>query len=293
MKKEWKVAFGLGAVTGTAMLARAAYELTHFEIKRYYVTSGKIPETFHQTKIIFLSDLHNTEYGKENDRLLEAIKRENPDYIFIGGDMLVARAGVSFLPALSFVKKLAERYPVYYANGNHEYRLKIYPEQYGENVYEDYVNALKDAGVIYLCNETAKIRRQNQEIIVSGLEIDAMYYQRLKKIKMSEIYLPSLLGLRKDERFCILLAHNPIYFPQYARWGADLVLSGHVHGGIVRIPFLGGAISPQLTLFPKYDAGVFSQGNSRMILSPGLGVHSIPFRLFNMPQMQVITLECR
>lgn len=293
MKKEWKVVLGLGAVTGTTMLARAAYELTHFKIERYYVTSGKIPEAFHQTKIIFLSDLHNTEYGKENDRLLESIKRENPDYIFIGGDMLVAKAGVSFLPALSFVKKLAENYPVYYANGNHEYRLKIYPEQYGRNVYEDYVNALKDAGVIYLCNESAKIRRQNQEIIVSGLEIDAMYYHRLKRIKMSEIYLPSLLGLRKDERFCILLAHNPVYFPQYAKWGADLVLSGHVHGGIVRIPFLGGVISPQLTLFPKYDAGVFSEGNSRMILSPGLGVHSIPFRLFNMPQMQVITLGCR
>lgn len=293
MKKEWKTVLGLGAATGTAMLARAAYELTHFKIKRYDVTSGKIPEAFHETKIIFLSDLHNTEYGRENERLLEAIKRENPDYIFIGGDMLVAKAGVSFLPSLSFVKKLAENYPVYYANGNHEYRLKIYPEQYGENVYDDYVNALKKAGVIYLCNERANIQRQNQEILVSGLEIDAMYYHRLKRIKMSEIYLPSLLGLRKDERFCILLAHNPVYFPQYAKWGADLVLSGHVHGGIVRIPFLGGVISPQLTLFPKYDAGVFSEGNSRMILSPGLGVHSIPFRLFNMPQMQVITLKCR
>lgn len=293
MKKEWKTVLGLGAATGTAMLARAAYELTHFKIKRYDVTSGKIPEAFHETKIIFLSDLHNTEYGRENERLLEAIKSENPDYIFIGGDMLVAKAGVSFLPALSFVKKLAENYPVYYANGNHEYRLKIYPEQYGENVYDDYVNALKKAGVIYLCNESANIQRQKQEILVSGLEIDAMYYHRLKRIKMSEIYLPSLLGLRKDERFCILLAHNPVYFPQYAKWGADLVLSGHVHGGIVRIPFLGGVISPQLTLFPKYDAGVFSEGNSRMILSPGLGVHSIPFRLFNMPQMQVITLKCR
>lgn len=293
MKKEWKTVLGFGAATGTAMLARAAYELTHFKIKRYDVISGKIPEAFHETKIIFLSDLHNTEYGRENERLLEAIKRENPDYIFIGGDMLVAKAGVSFLPALSFVKRLAENYPVYYANGNHEYRLKIYPEQYGENVYDNYVNALKKAGVIYLCNESVNIQRQNQEILVSGLEIDAMYYHRLKRIKMSEIYLPSLLGLRKDERFCILLAHNPVYFPQYAKWGADLVLSGHVHGGIVRIPFLGGVISPQLTLFPKYDAGVFSESNSRMILSPGLGVHSIPFRLFNMPQMQVITLKCR
>lgn len=293
MKKEWKAVLGLGAATGTAMLTRVAYELTHFKIKRYYVTSGKIPEAFHQTKIIFLSDLHNTEYGRDNERLLESIKRENPDYIFIGGDMLVAKAGASFSPALSFIKKLAKNYPVYCANGNHEYRLKIYPEQYGENVYKDYVNALKDAGVIYLCNESAKIRRQNQEIIVSGLEIDAMYYHRLKRIKMSEIYLPSLLGLRRDERFCLLLAHNPVYFPQYAKWGADLVLSGHVHGGIVRIPFLGGVISPQLTLFPKYDAGVFNEGNSRMILSPGLGVHSIPFRLFNTPQMQVITLKCR
>lgn len=290
MKQEWKMFLELGMAASLAMMSRVAYELTHFEIKRYDVKSEKIPEAFHQAKIVFLTDLHNIEYGRENEKLLKAIERENPDYIFVGGDMLVAKAGVPFTPALSFVKKLAKKYLVYYANGNHEYRLKIYPEQYGENTYEEYITALKDAGVVHLCNESVSIRRGNQEIIVSGLEIDAMYYHRLKRIEMPKTYIPSLLGSPKDENFCILLSHNPVYFPQYAKWGADLVLSGHVHGGIVRIPFLGGVISPQLTLFPKYDAGIFREGDSQMILSPGLGSHSIPVRLFNMPQMQVITL---
>lgn len=294
MRKEWKTMLGLSMAVGAATLTRAAYELTHFEIKRYDIMDRKIPESFNQTKLLFLTDLHNTEYGKKNARLLEAIDAENPDYIFIGGDMLVAKAEASFLPALSFVRKLAKKYPVYYANGNHEYRLKIYKEQYGKDTYDDYVNSLKAAGVTHLCNETVNICRQNQEIFVSGLEIEAMYYHRLKQMRMPENYIPSLLGRPREDRFHIMLAHNPYYFPQYARWGADLVLSGHVHGGIVRIPYLGGVISPQLTLFPEYDMGVFEKEDSQMILSAGLGVHSIPFRLFNMPQMQVITLyrEC-
>ncbi len=290
MKKEYKAMLGLSAVAGVATMTRVAYELTHFEVSRYDIVNEKIPEAFYQTKLLFLTDLHNTEYGRQNERLLEAIDREKPDYIFIGGDMLVAKAGASFLPALSFVRKLAKKYPVYYANGNHEYRLKIYREQYGKDTYDDYVNSLKAAGVTYLCNETVKIRRQNQEIFVSGLEIEAMYYHRLKQMKMPDNYIPSLLGHPKEDQFSILLAHNPYYFPEYAKWGADLVLSGHVHGGIVRIPHFGGVISPQLTLFPKYDKGLFKEENSYMILSPGLGVHSIPFRLFNLPQMEVITL---
>lgn len=290
MKKEYKAMVGLGGVATAATLTRMAYEMTHFEIKRYEVESEKLPSVFHGAKIVFLSDLHNAEYGKRNERLLAAIDAENPDYIFVGGDMLVARAEESFLPALAFVRALAKKYPVYYANGNHEFRLKIYKKQYGKDTYKDYVKSLKSVGVNYLCNETVSICRENQEIFVSGLEIEAMYYHRLVQIEMSKNYIPSLLGEPQEDQFHILLAHNPCYFPQYAKWGADLVLSGHIHGGIVRLPYLGGVISPQLTFFPKYDRGLYKKGESTMILSGGLGGHSIPFRLFNMPQMQVITL---
>lgn len=290
MKKEYKAMLGLSAVAGTATLTRIAYELTHFEIERYDIVNKKIPSVFHGAKFVFLTDLHNAEYGKRNERLLAAIDAENPDYILIGGDMLVAKKGETFLPALAFVRALAKKYPVYYANGNHEFRLKIYKKQYGKDTYKDYVKSLKSIGVNYLCNETVSICRQDQEISVSGLEIEAMYYNRLTQMKMSDYYISSLLGQPKEDQFHILLAHNPCYFPQYARWGADLVLSGHVHGGIVRIPHFGGVISPQLTLFPKYDRGLYKKEESSMILSGGLGAHSIPFRLFNMPQMHVITL---
>lgn len=293
-KKEWELLGGVSALgmgLAVAMGFRVAYELTHFQIKRCDVESEKIPASFDGAKIVFLTDLHNTEYGKENKTLLQAIKKENPDYIFIGGDMLVARSGVPYKKAISFVRKLAARYPVYYASGNHEYRLKIYPEQYGTSFFDDYMYELEQAGVTYLTNESVAIRRGKDSIVVSGLEIDAIYYSRLKTVEMSEFYIPSLLGIKKDDSFRILLAHNPIYFPEYAKWGADLVLSGHVHGGLVRLPLLGGVVSTQVTLFPKYDEGFFYEGNSGMILSAGLGVHSIPFRLFNLPTMHVITLK--
>ena len=102
------------------------------------------------------------------------------------------------------------------------------------------------------------------------------------KKEMRETYLPRVLGQPDPKEFTILLAHNPDYFPEYAAWGADLVLSGHVHGGVVRIPFWGkGVVSPAVKFFPKYDGGLFEEGKSHMILSRGLGAHTIPFRLFN------------
>ena len=99
-----------------------------------------------------------------------------------------------------------------------------------------------------------------------------------------------LVGKANRDRFQILLAHNPVYFEEYARWGADLVLSGHVHGGIVRLPFLGGVISPAFTLFPKYDGGKFERGDSTMLLGRGLGTHTLPVRMWNPGEIVLVTL---
>ena len=107
---------------------------------------------------------------------------------------------------------------------------------------------------------------------------------------MDQDYLASLIGRPDPDSFHILLAHNPDYFPRYAEWGADLVLSGHVHGGIMKLPLLGGVISPSLRLFPKYDGGLFEERNSRMILGRGLGSHTIPIRVFNPGELIEICL---
>ena len=119
-------------------------------------------------------------------------------------------------------------------------------------------------------------------IRIYGSEIDRLYYKRFGIQPMDPEYLPGILGQPSEEYFNILIAHDPDYFPKYADWGADLVLSGHVHGGMVRVPFWGkGVVSPNVRLFPKYDGGEFTLGKTRMLLSRGLGMHTIPIRLFN------------
>ena len=117
------------------------------------------------------------------------------------------------------------------------------------------------------------------------------YYKKLRKSVMKVSYLNSLLGRPCADEYNILLAHNPDYFQAYAGWGADLVLSGHVHGGIMRLPVLGGVLSPALRLFPRYDGGLYEEGKSKMVLGRGLGTHTLPIRVFNPGELIVVRLE--
>ena len=145
---------------------------------------------------------------------------------------------------------------------------------------ERYEKGLAEAGVAEMRNQSAYLKELG--IVITGVEIDLDYYKRFQKISMDKKYLTDLLGESDPEQYHVLLAHNPDYFQEYAAYGADLVLAGHVHGGIIRIPFWNkGVASPSIRLFPKYDGGCFCEGKSLMILSRGLGIHTIPFRLFN------------
>jgi hypothetical protein len=108
---------------------------------------------------------------------------------------------------------------------------------------------------------------------------------------METSYLSETLGSPREDACRLLIAHNPDYFEQYAAWGADVVVSGHVHGGIMRLPFFGGVVSPRLTLFPRYDGGRFEKGHTVMILSRGLGTHTLPLRIFNPGELVVMQLE--
>ena len=160
-----------------------------------------------------------------------------------------------------------------------EHRLKLYPENYGD-MAERYEEALQKIGIRRLVNEHTVLEESG--ICIYGSEIDKLYYKRFGIQPMDPEYLKSLLGQPSAEKYTILIAHNPDYFPKYADWGADLVLAGHVHGGMVRVPIWGkGVVSPNVRLFPKYDGGEFTLGKTRMLLSRGLGMHTIPIRLFN------------
>lgn len=267
------------------VLLFAALDSNRFVTRTYEIKSRKLTKP---CKFVLLADLHNKSFGKENDRLLSAITEISPDGILAAGDMLTAEKGGDFSHALLLMERLAKQYPVYYGMGNHEYRLGLYPQQY-PGMYEGYTAGLKKAGIEPLINEAAYLPAWN--ISVCGAQIDSAYYKHLKRAPMEPSYLPKLLGTPDKEKFQLLIAHNPVYFDAYADWGADLVVSGHVHGGIMRLPFLGGVLSPSLTLFPKYDGGVFSEYGSTMILSRGLSSHTIPLRIFNPGELIVIELK--
>ena len=266
-------------------LAVALWDSNRFVTITYEIRSDKITKP---CRLVLLADLHNKSFGKENDRLLAAIDGTSPDGILVAGDMLTAVRGANFGHALSLMKSLAAKYRIYYGMGNHEYRLGLYPDDY-QGMYEGYLSGLRQAGIEPLINETVWLPECN--IAVCGAQIDRVYFRHFQRKPMEQDYLSKILGTPDREKFQLLIAHNPVYFDAYAEWGADLVVSGHVHGGIVRLPVLGGVLSPALTLFPKYDGGMFTENRSTMILSRGLSSHTPPIRIFNPGELIVIDLK--
>lgn len=262
------------------------YDTNRFVVTNHSFTDSRICK---KCRAVVIADLHNKSYGKSNERLLAAIREQKPDFVLVAGDILTAKPGKSLEIAIHLIEELAKDYPIYYGNGNHEHRLKLYPEKYGD-MAEKYHQALVERNVVRL--ENAKIRLEEYGITVYGSEIDRFYYKRFGIQPMEEGYLFGILGEPERGTYNILLAHNPDYFPQYAAWGADLVLSGHVHGGMVRIPGVGkGVVSPNVRFFPEYDGGRFDKEQATMLVSRGLGMHTIPIRIFNPAELLVIDFE--
>lgn len=283
MDGMWDVLMTIGGMAVLALLWVAIYDSSRFVVRKYGAADRRIRKA---CRAVVLADLHNKRYGKENERLLAAIKAQQPDFILIAGDIVTAKKGASLEPALRFLQKLAQEYPVYYGNGNHEHRLKLYPRTYG-GMAQRYGKALGEMGIEPLVNAHAELTEYG--ISVYGSEIDKCFYRRFRLGEMAPGYLESILGQAPKELYTVLLAHNPDYFPQYAAWGADMVLSGHVHGGVVRVPFWGkGVLSPALRLFPKYDGGIFKEKDAVMVLSRGLGTHTIPVRVFDPAELWVV-----
>lgn len=273
MKKSWLFkAFGFVAAF---VCLDILYDTTHFVVKRYELNSTKIKSPYH---FVVLSDLHDKAFGYQNQKLLAAIDKIKPEAVYIAGDMITALPGRQFDDTIAFLKSLSEKYPVYYGSGNHEYRMRIDTEKYG-NMSAAYEEKIRNMGIVRLYTGSTVTHRK--DVKVYGLEIDRMYYRKWKMPKMPFDYTLQKIGKAEQDCFTILLAHNPEYFENYAKSGVDLVLSGHVHGGVARIPFFGGVISPKFRLFPKYDGGLFVKNKTTMILSRGLGCHTIPVRFLN------------
>ncbi len=287
---HFKMLLTAAALSAAALCGEIWRELHHFRVVTYRIRSKKRERIEKDRKIIFLSDLHNQSYGKGNRRLLEKIRKINPALVLIGGDMLVGRRGASYQTALEFVTELAGLFPVYYASGNHEQRMKEFPEEYG-GAFAEYKETLCQAGVHFLENDSQELLCGRCRLRITGLEIPLECYSHFKRVPMPEGTMEERIGKAKKEDYEILMAHNPAYMKEYLAWGADLVLSGHLHGGIVRFPGGVGAISPAFSLFPKYSGDHYREGSKDIVVSKGLGVHTICVRLFNPAEVVVLELE--
>ena len=178
------------------------------KITKYHLKSPKCGGKGRNLRFVFISDLHNVTFGSENCELLELVRQQSPDAVLIGGDQIVAKPEEPLEPGLSAVKKLAEEYPVYYACGNHEYRLKLYPEVYGD-AYERFREILAGTKAVYLENETAAFWKNGLQVLIYGFEMKREYYERFSRRQLPVTELTDVFGTPPKEAFSILLVHCP------------------------------------------------------------------------------------
>ena len=250
------------------------------ELNTYTISSRGLPDAFDGYRIAQVSDLHNAEFGDGNQRLLDMLREAEPDMIAITGDLIDSRK-TNIAVALAFAEEAVRIAPCYYVSGNHEARV---PE------YRELKAGLEAAGVTVLDDARVEIEISGKSITIIGvndpsfladyLTSDAAVMDR----KLSELS-------SEDASFTILLSHRPELFDTYAAHDMDLVLTGHAHGGQFRLPLIGGLIAPNQGLFPKYDDGLYSEENTNMIVSRGLGNSIIPFRFNNRPEVVLIELK--
>lgn len=262
------------------LIVWTAWGNTALELNTYTINSRGLPDAFDGYRIAQVSDLHNAEFGDGNQRLLDMLREAEPDMIAITGDLIDSRK-TNIAVALAFAEEAVRIAPCYYVSGNHEARV---PE------YRELKAGLEAAGVTVLDDARVEIEISGKSITIIGvndpsfladyLTSDAAVMDR----KLSELS-------SEDASFTILLSHRPELFDTYAAHDMDLVLTGHAHGGQFRLPLIGGLIAPNQGLFPKYDDGLYSEENTNMIVSRGLGNSIIPFRFNNRPEVVLIELK--
>ncbi len=259
-----------------------AYDSNRFVVRRITVSDRKVKEP---VRLLFISDLHSKRYGKDNKRLLAALSKIECDGAVLAGDMMTAHKDADFTEAVRIVRYLSSRMPVFYSMGNHETRAKENKAVY-KDLYDRFIGSVEGGELTFLDNECAEFKG----IDIKGLSIPGRFYKKTKHFVLPVEDIKAMVGDRDDSRFCLLLAHDPEYFDGYAEYGADLVLSGHFHGGIVRL-FGWGLISPRFTLFPKYSGGLYKKNDTRMFVNCGLGSHTIPWRMFNPGEIIILNIE--
>lgn len=283
MKTKGKKHRGRGCLTALiilALIAAAAAFLIKdsredLEISRYEVKSQKLPESFDGFKIVQLSDLHGAEFGEDGMELVEKVKELEPDIIALTGDFVTDEGDLAAVEKLA--ARLTELCPVYFVSGNHEF---------GSGLAVKVRNILERAGVKYLSNEYLTISRGEDGILLGGVEDPLAYADMLSPDELAQ-----KMNDAAPDAFKILLGHRNYWMTEYPELPVDLIFCGHAHGGLIRIPGVGGLIGTDRRLFPDFDAGEYNNGRYTLIVSRGLG-NSVPIpRVFNRPEIVCVELS--
>lgn len=248
------------------------------QVTRFDPTFASLPEGFDGCRIAILSDLHGTEFGENHRKLLAAVSKEKPEYIFVVGDLIDEETPEPLAYAERLAQGLQAVAPVCYVTGNHEWATGNVPAL---------KKTLSDAGWTVLSNRCLPLERNGSSIILAGIDDPNGYAdQKTPEELAAELYADY------GNPFWILLAHRNDHFTgKYRLLGADLVVSGHGHGGVIRLPFTDGLLGTQHNLFPTHTAGLYEEGGSALFVSRGLGNVGITFRLFNRPEVAILTLH--
>ena len=256
---------------------------TALEVNEYEIVSDRIPEAFSGFRIAQVSDLHNKDFGEGYGQLLTLLSEINPDIIVVTGDLIDSRQ-TDLDVALEFAWQAGKIARVYFVSGNHEARV---PE------YEDLKIGLVKAGVAILENQKVQITREEVSITLMGID-DPSFLEDYLFGDSESVARQAIENLQNEsDEYTILLSHRPELFDLYVETEMDLVFSGHAHGGQFRLPFVGGLVAPNQGFFPKYDAGQFTEENTTMIVSRGVGNSIIPIRFNNRPEIVLVTLRNR
>jgi len=258
------------------------FQNTELQVSGYDIVDSRIPKEFNEYKIVQVSDFHNTKSNKLTDDLVKEIKIQNPNVIVITGDLVDSRK-TNIDVAISFIKRIKDIAPIYFVTGNHESRISKY------GVLKE---KLEKESVIVLDNKAEILEIYAAKINLIGINDPNMSYHPYALD--SEKIKNELTDTNYDKNnYSILLSHRPELFDTYVDNELDLVLTGHVHGVQVRIPFIGGLVSPNQGFFPKYTGGKIKKDNTNMIVSRGIGNSIIPFRINNRPELVVVQLKVK
>ena len=269
-------------IISIAFFAFFNWQNNSITISEIVFKNDTIPESFKGYKILQISDLHNKEFGSKQNKILAKIEKIKPDIIVITGDLIDSN-NTNIDIAMELINGAINIAPTYYVSGNHE-------AWYGS--YEDLKSKLENSGVVVLDNQKIEVFNDSDSIDIIGLaDTSFIKYDWLEY--GDNVETKNLLNTLTEgsTNFKILLSHRPELFDIYSDSSVDLIFSGHAHGGQFRLPFIGGLVAPDQGFFPKLTEGVHTINNTSMIISRGLGNSIIPLRVFNRPELIVVTLS--